>query len=774
MRPLASPTLPPLVVALVMGALAPPAVRAAGLGAAVALGDGATMTGFEELSQAKAALDPVDEKLDSRLRPWHGRRGRTGLRPGPRLPPAWRRGGLVRVLVRLDAFDDDDRTALADAGLAIERDSPRRRLVEGWIARDKVRTLAALDGVRSVRPADRGQTRAGRITSAGDVAARADLARALGVSGSGVRVGVVSDGIDGAAAARASGDLAAGSPDVPARCSAGSGSEGTAMLEIVHDLAPGATLLFASGIDSPLAFMQAVECLTDAGAQVIVDDLGFFGEPYFEDGDLADAVREAVRAGVSYHSAAGNAALLHYEAPFVASPQSRFHNFSTTGGVDNTNSVSIPRGGSLLCVLQWDDPFGAANDDYDLLLVDQDRSVIAAGDNVQNGDDDPIEIVAANNVGGAAEVAGLVIERTRGAARTLDLFCVRDVDGMEYSTPGASIFGHAALSEAVTVAAIDVADPGLDSVEPFSSQGPARLTFPPEERPKPDVAAFDGVATTVAGFAPFFGTSAAAPHVAAIAALMLERNPGLTPQAIQAALRETAVDVGMPGFDAVAGAGRVDAVAAVSAVCVSDAECDDGDVCTIDRCEGGRCSGVSCDDGNPCNGIETCAPDGSGCVPGVAEPDGTPCPDATVCNGEETCMAGVCTPGAALSCADGDSCTEDVCDPQAGCRFPPVSGVASICCVLDRGLPECGGARLPRAVRRPFARARRLVDCGGPEIATPRKQRVRVRRAARALKRASRAAVRARRHLTLECQESLAAALGDARARARALAQVLR
>ena len=80
------------------------------------------------------------------------------------------------------------------------------------------------------------------------------------------------------------------------------------MLEIVHDLAPGAELLFASGIESPLAFIQAVECLTAAGANVIVDDLGFFGEPYFEDGPIAQAVRSAVAAGVSYHTAAGNSA----------------------------------------------------------------------------------------------------------------------------------------------------------------------------------------------------------------------------------------------------------------------------------------------------------------------------------------------------------------------------------------------------------------------------------------------------------------------------------
>jgi subtilisin family serine protease len=760
-----------VLLTLVLGSLPPALGRAALLGEAVSLDDGTTMGGLDELRQGKAALDSADQKLDSRLRGVRGLRAGGALRAGPRKAPSWRRGGNVRVIVRLDALDDTARAALGDAGLTIERESPQRALVEGWVPAGELRVLAALDGVRAVRPADRGQT---RITSGGDAASRANLARAtFGVTGRGVRVGVISDGIDGLENSRAAGELPADQP-VPAGCSAGGGSEGTAMLEIVHDLAPDATLLFASGVDSPMAFVAAVQCLTNAGADVIVDDLGFFGEPYFEDGDLAQAVRAAVAAGVSYHTAAGNSALLHYEAPFRASPQSNFHNFSTGSGVDNTNGVSIPPGGSLLCVLQWDDPFGHAGDDYDLLLVDQNRNVIAASDNVQNGDDDPLEIVVARNDSATREVGALVIERSRGATRTLDLFCVRDVDAMDYVTPGSSIFGHAAVSEAITVAAIDVGDPGLDTIERFSSQGPVQLAFPPETRPKPDIAGFDGVNTSVPGFAPFFGTSAAAPQVAAVAALMLQRSPALTPADIQATLRETAVDVGAPGFDDVAGAGRLDAFAAVGAVCVSDTECDDGAVCTTDRCQAGRCVHASCDDGDPCNGVETCAPEAGGCVAGVPPPDGTPCPDATVCNGDETCVGGVCTAGTPPRCEDGDSCTENTCDPQAGCQFPALMGVASICCVLDRGLPDCGGTTLPRVIERRFARAQRLVDCGGTVARGPQKQRARLRRAARALKRAQVAADRARRRLPPECADSLATALGDARQRARAVVQALR
>src|SRR5262249_22283322 len=173
---------------------------------------------------------------------------------------------------------------------------------------------------------------------------------------------------------------------------------------------------------------------------------------------------------------------------------SKYHDFNTGGTVDNTNRVVIPSGGSLLCVLQWDDPFGAANDDYDLFLLDDTKAVIAASNNVQNGRGDPLEFVEAHNDTSTTQVGSLAIERDRGAARTLELFCVRDVEGMEHVTPGSSIFGHAGIPEAVAVGAIDVDDPGLDTIESYSSQGPARIAFPqPAPRPKPDVAPVDGV-----------------------------------------------------------------------------------------------------------------------------------------------------------------------------------------------------------------------------------------------------------------------------------------
>jgi hypothetical protein len=160
----------------------------------------------------------------------------------------------------------------------------------------------------------------------------------------------------------ASGNLPAGTglpPFASNTCGAGAGDEGTAMLEIVHDLAPGATLRFSEGISDKLQFIDSIDCLRDAGAAVIVDDIGFFDEPFFEDGIVADAVEDAVAAGVSFHSAAGNSGDVTYGAQFNATttPDGVYHDF---GGGNLFDRIDLPPGRSLLCILQWNDRFGSS------------------------------------------------------------------------------------------------------------------------------------------------------------------------------------------------------------------------------------------------------------------------------------------------------------------------------------------------------------------------------------------------------------------------------
>src|SRR5205807_2456078 len=254
--------------------------------------------------------------------------------PRPPLAPvplAALRGSKVHVLVSLASASPTDLALLARTGFKVERVSAEHRLARGWLRTKDLRALAGLALVRSGVPGGFG-------------------------------------------------------------CAAGSGDEGTAMLEIVHDLAPGATLLFSEGLSDKLSFVDSVTCLRNAGAQVIVDDVGLFDEPFFEDGMVAQAVRTAVQAGVSYHSAAGNEAQIHYGAAFQgatdASSGDLYHDFAASGAADTFDRMEIAPGQTLDCVLQWTDPSGASSNDDDLELCDLDQNpakLLEASTNVQSG-----------------------------------------------------------------------------------------------------------------------------------------------------------------------------------------------------------------------------------------------------------------------------------------------------------------------------------------------------------------------------------------------------
>ena len=148
--------------------------------------------------------------------------------------------GKLQVYVDCSPLGAEQLAALEQAGVTIDGVDTDRGRVRGSIDPAALDQVAEFSWVRAVRPVDRAVVRAGSATTEGDAAARADLVRAQGLDGSGVVVGVISDGIDNLREAQQSGDL----PDVAVpndgRCPRGSGDEGTALLEIVHDVAPGA------------------------------------------------------------------------------------------------------------------------------------------------------------------------------------------------------------------------------------------------------------------------------------------------------------------------------------------------------------------------------------------------------------------------------------------------------------------------------------------------------------------------------------------------------
>ncbi|PKN55941.1 MAG: hypothetical protein CVU56_18735 [Deltaproteobacteria bacterium HGW-Deltaproteobacteria-14] len=124
--------------------------------------------------------------------------------------------------------------------------------------------------------------------------------------------------------------------------------------------------------------------------------------------------------------------------------------------------------------------------------------------------------------------------------------------------------------------------------------------------------------------------------------------------------------------------------------------CDDGVACTADSCseglggcvhDGSACEcgpGVSCDDDNPCNGVETCDLATYTCAVGAAPPENVPCDDGLACTEDDRCRSQECK-GVALNCADGLPCSVDSCDEAfGGC----VSDASACACTGDADCPD--------------------------------------------------------------------------------------
>ena len=497
---------------------------------------------------------------------------------------------------------------------------PRYRAIRARLPLAAVEKLATLDAVQFIRPADEAITnqslarsavartatvRNTANTSEGDIAHQANVAREThDVDGTGIGIGVLSDGVDTLAERQATGDL-------PARVTVlagqtGEGDEGTAMLEIVHDLAPGAELYFATILGGQAQFAANIEALCAAGADVIVDDAIYPIEPAFQDGIVAQAINAAVADGCVYFSMAGNGGNLSsysgrragvWEGDYAAGSALVMngetvgvrHDFDSGPGVAVENPVT--RDSEPEFVLQWADPLGASANDYDLFLVDNNGNVLDSSTTTQDGTQDPIESIRSRRINHRGD--RLVIVKVSGEDRYLRL---NNVGAWFTSVTAGQTFGHNAASNAITVAAVNVTTAGgeggvfngTESVEWFSSDGPRRIFFRPDGTAitpsdfsssggqllqKPDLTAADRVSTATPGFETFPGTSAAAPHAAAIAALMLEAAGGpanVTLDELRTAMTDTALNIGDTGADRDSGAGIVMAPGAVDAVAVAD------------------------------------------------------------------------------------------------------------------------------------------------------------------------------------------------------------
>lgn len=573
---------------------------------------------------AKAGTQLSRAFLEYRM---HVNQGRTTeFRPSNRLLP------FADGFVLVDARASGPGNALfADlTRLGLTRGARAGEIVSGFFPLAALGDAVALSSLRSIVASPAPIRNTGSITSQGDIALRAEAARLThGVDGTDVSVAVLSDSYDtlgGAAADIATGDLPNGGVPVINGESPYCGAliycidEGRAMLQIVHDIAPAADLLFANALGGIAGYATAIDSVASAGADVIVDDLMYLNEPWFQDGVVAQAVDAAASGGVAYFSAAGNAGRASMEAPFndsgvvfcieffypigdcdpIYERVGRMHDFDPGPGVDLYQGLTVPVNTVLTIAMQWDQPFGGPGPDadHDIILVDETGGIyfeLSANDNVTTGESWEVLQFDNNEVLGYGDKFNLIITYddvdSRGPGATLlktIIFGSSSFD--EHSTNSPTLVGHANADGAQAVGAAFFAETPEFGVapplkEPYSSAGGVPILFNTngialagaELRAKPEITATDGVNTTFFfsdsygndGIDDFFGTSAAAPHAGGVAALMLDANPGATPQQLRSALQASAIDMDSAGYDHDSGAGLIQADAAVSAILAS-------------------------------------------------------------------------------------------------------------------------------------------------------------------------------------------------------------
>jgi hypothetical protein len=423
----------------------------------------------------------------------------------------------------------------------------------------------------------------------------ATAAALYGVTGSGIKIGIISDSYDargGAAANVAAGDLP---QNVVVESDSTTGTdEGQAMTELAYQDAPGASYYFATCGDSLQAFAAAVTSLQAAGCTVIVDDVSFpTEESVYQTGTVLDqAIEAAVAAGTNYFTAAGNSGDDYVQQGFspitVSIPGISSHAVTANdfGGSSPYQDVSISEGANVIIELQWAQPFatigegsGGAQNSLAFYLIGSDGSVVASSTEVELGKN-PVQAIEFNNFTGATQFRLVMVENggTTPAGQSFRISVLDSglatLEGSDVGGGSGDVMGHALLSGVNAVGAVTYSSTPAFGVSPavpayytvtgpgtilYNSQGEALAT--PAAADAPAFLSVAGSSTTVAGFAPFAGTSAAAPNAGAVGALMLQANGTLSTTEVTALLEQSAIPVSTTSDDA--GAGLIQARAAV-------------------------------------------------------------------------------------------------------------------------------------------------------------------------------------------------------------------
>lgn len=521
----------------------------------------------------------------------------------------WDATGKVQVYLHLTPGSTGPGTqALTALGATGIRQSRELGVIEAWVPAAALNSATKLQGITRVTlpryalhrkaPTLGPVALTGSVDTQGDnLLGAASFRSQTGINGSGITLGVISDGDDSISESQATGDLpsniwndpndAGGSNGFSA---ASSGDEGTAMMEIVYDLAPGVKRLGFCGPQTDVDFITCLDDFaSDISANIIVDDLAFPGGAMFTTDTFTSGVQSFATAhpGIHLVAATGNDGTGYWQGTWTPESVSTTVNGVSYTLANNFGSapylqLTVPAGDTIAYILQWSDPWddnATVNDpnDYDVVVFDNPNGLsggssagqkaVACNQGINVGPTSPTTVCNQSNsqplntpgptpVQGsewkAVKSGGLssstyyleVLQRSGDGSPAPNLkILVFDVTEPEQvlvnpRTAG-SVYGHAALAAPTEISAgainAQLASPGnLAFIEAYSSEGPVESGVTGEimqSIPKPDFSAPDCVSVTGAGGfpSPFCGTSAAAPHIAGLVALLMQGYPNQDP-----------------------------------------------------------------------------------------------------------------------------------------------------------------------------------------------------------------------------------------------------
>ncbi len=414
-----------------------------------------------------------------------------------------------------------------------------------------VERISNLDHVIRVELPHKATPKQGSVLGQGVDVTLADEWHAQGITGQGVKVGILDLGFGGYRALLGE--------ELPDNVTVELFGEdylfdlevhGTACAEIVHEMAPDAELYLAYYDGTDVAMGLAVEWLIDQQVDIISNSTGSNGlTPMDGTGFAAELVDWAHDEGILWVNAAGNEADVHYRGRFTDSNDDTIHEFSP----DSEVLPFIPFGPDVetQIILSWDD-WEAVDQDYDLGLFDGEGNLLGKSEEPQTGEEGQLPVEGFLYQFEDSEVYLLMIQNYEGQARgdaTFDVFINGGLMHPDFIVADYSLSSPADARGGVAVGAINWAD---NLLEPYSSQGPTA-----DGRIKPDLVAPAVVDSASYAPEPFDGTSAATPHVAGAAALVKQRFPDFGPDEIGALLQQRAVDLGPAGPDNAFGVGRL-------------------------------------------------------------------------------------------------------------------------------------------------------------------------------------------------------------------------